>query len=128
MPYTLGDRRLQSCPMNSGDDQATVGFPVPPGLSALVVRYELLGELGRGGMGIVYKARDRRTGDLVALKVVHPQIASDPQLVERFRNELLLARRITHKNVCRVHDLDEFGGTTVISMELVEGKSLRAML
>src|SRR6476646_11771502 len=111
--------------MKPDDDQATVGFVVPPGLAALAVRYELLAELGRGGMGIVYKARDRRTGDRVAIKVIHPAIASDPQLIERFKNELLLARRITHKNVCRVYDLNDFGGTTVISMELLEGRSLR---
>jgi serine/threonine protein kinase len=114
--------------MQPGDDQTTVGFSVPAGLSALAVRYELLAEIGRGGMGIVYKARDRQTGDLVALKVIHPAVASDPRLIERFTNELLLARRITHKNVCRVHDLNDFGGTLVISMELVDGRSLRQML
>src|ERR1700716_3265738 len=110
------------------DDQATIGFTVPVGLSALTVRYELHAEIGRGGMGIVYKARDRQTGDLVAIKVIHPSIASDPDLIERFKNELLLARRITHKNVCRVYDLNDVGGTTVISMEFLEGRSLRAML
>jgi len=114
--------------MQPGDDQATVGFTVPAGLSALAVRYELLAEIGRGGMGIVYKARDRQTGDLVAVKVIHPSIASDPHLIERFTNELLLARRITHRNVCRVHDLNDFGGTLVISMEFVDGRSLRQML
>src|SRR6266404_5810672 len=110
------------------DDQATIGFTVPAALAALTVRYELLAEVGRGGMGVVYKARDRQTGDLVAIKVIHPSIASDPHLIERFTNELLLARRITHKNVCRVYDLNEFGGTTVISMEFLEGRSLQQML
>jgi hypothetical protein len=114
--------------MQPGDDQVTIGFTVPASLSALTIRYELVAELGRGGMGVVYKARDRQTGDLVAIKVIHPSIASDPHLIERFTNELLLARRITHKNVCRVHELTDFGGTAVISMELVEGRSLRAML
>jgi protein kinase-like protein len=114
--------------MNSGDDQATLGFTVPAGLSAITVRYELVAELGRGGMGIVYKARDRQTGDLVAVKVIHPSIASDAHAVARFKNELLLARRITHRNVCRVHELTDFGGATVIAMELVEGHSLRELL
>jgi hypothetical protein len=114
--------------MQPDDDQATVGFTVPPGLSALTVRYEVLAEIGRGGMGIVYKARDHQTGDLVAIKVLHPSVASDPRVLERFKNELVLARRITHKNVCRVYDLNDFGGTAVISMELLEGRSLRAML
>src|SRR5207253_1697624 len=106
----------------------TIGFAVPASLSALTVRYDLHMEIGRGGMGIVYKALDRQTGDLVAIKIIHPSIASDPALIERFTNELLLARRITHKNVCRVYDLNEFGGTTVISMEFLEGRSLRRML
>jgi Protein kinase domain len=114
--------------MQPDDDQATVGFTVPPGLSALTVRYDVLAEIGRGGMGIVYKARDRQTGDLVALKILHPSAASDPQALERFKNELILARRITHKNVCRVYDLNEYAGTTVISMEFLDGRSLRAIL
>ena len=63
--------------MTPGDDRATIGFALPAALSAVAVRYELHAEIGRGGMGIVYKARDRRTGDLVAIKVIHPSIASD---------------------------------------------------
>ena len=103
--------------MPSGDDQVTVGFTPPPGLSAVADRYDLLAEIGRGGMGVVYKARDRHTGAIVALKTLHPAIASDPLLLERFTSELLITRRITHKNVCRVHDLNDFGGSAVISME-----------
>ena len=114
--------------MQPEDDQATVGFTAPPSLTSVSIRYDLLREIGRGGMGVVYKARDRRTGDLVALKAIHPSVAADPHVIERFTNELLLARRITHKNVCRVHDLSDFEGTLVISMELVEGRSLRQML
>jgi protein kinase-like protein len=114
--------------VQQADDQATAGFTAPPSLASVSIRYELLDEIGRGGMGVVYKARDRRTGDLVALKAIHPLVAADPHVIERFTNELLLARRITHKNVCRVHDLSDFGGTLVISMELVEGRSLRQML
>src|SRR4051812_29128143 len=113
--------------MRPADDQATIGFPIPPGLSALSVRYQLYAELGRGGMGAVFKARDTRTGDLVALKVIHPSIASDRAL-KAFNEELILARRITHKNVCRVHDVNDFGGVAVISMELVEGRPLRDLL
>ena len=97
--------------VQQSDDQATAGFTVPPSLASVSIRYDLLGEIGRGGMGVVYKARDRRTGDLVALKAIHPSVAADPQVIERFTNELLLARRITHKNVCRVHDLIDFDGT-----------------
>src|SRR5262249_38209616 len=114
--------------MNAGDDQATTGFNVPPALAALTERYELVAEVGRGAMGIVYKARDRQTGDFVAVKVINPAIATDPLLAERAKNELLLARRITHKNVCRVYDFNVFGDVTAISMELVEGRTLRAVL
>src|SRR6516164_7464518 len=59
-------------------------------------RYEVLGEAGRGGMGIVYRARDRETNAVVALKVLRPEIAAQPRVVERFKRELVLARRVTH--------------------------------
>jgi serine/threonine-protein kinase len=94
----------------------------------LTARYDILGEVGRGGMGIVYKARDRETGELVALKVLKPEIAADQTAMERFKNELRLARKITHKNVCRIHELLRFGDTVAIAMEYVEGQSLRAVL
>jgi zinc protease len=94
----------------------------------LAERYDILAELGRGGMGLVYKARDRETGAIVALKVLKPELADDPAIAARFRNELLLARRITHKNVCRIHDLGRAGDVAYISMELVVGETLREML
>ena len=97
-------------------------------LRPLRERYELLGELGRGGMGIVYRARDRETGDVVALKVLQPDIAQRPEVIERFKAELLLARKITHKNVCRTYELLRFGETAAIAMEYVEGESLRTIL
>jgi hypothetical protein len=98
------------------------------GVEALSERYEILTELGRGGMGVVYKARDRETGDVVALKVLQAEIAGRPDLIERFKSELLLARKITHKNVCRVYELLRFGKVAAIAMEYVEGDSLRAIL
>ncbi len=109
-----------------GSETATA-LPTPAPES-LRQRYEVLGELGRGGMGIVYRARDRETDEVVALKVIHPQIAADPAIVERFKNELRLARKITHKNVCRMYELLRFEQTVVIAMEYVEGESLRAVL
>jgi serine/threonine protein kinase len=106
------------------DDQPTTGL-VSPSVS---YRYDILGELGSGGMGVVYKARDRETGAVVAVKVLRAEIASRRELIERFKTELLLARKITHKNVCRVYDLNRFDNVAVISMEYIEGQSLRALL
>src|SRR5216110_292280 len=68
-------------------------------------RYEILAEVGRGGMGIVYRARDRHTNEVIAVKILRPELGSDCNIVERFKNELKLARKITHKNVCRMYDL-----------------------
>ena len=97
-------------------------------LSALSQRYDILGEAGHGNMGNVYKARDRETGETVALKLIKQEIASDQGMMERFKNELLFARKITHKNVCRVYDFNRIGGIAYTSMEYVEGESLRSVL
>jgi len=111
------------------DSGATMDFDLAEAtLAALRQRYELLAELGRGGMGVVYKARDSETGDVVAVKVLLPEIAARSDILERFKSELLLARKITHKNICRVHDLNRFGPVAAISMEFIEGESLRALL
>jgi serine/threonine protein kinase len=97
-------------------------------LAALSQRYDVLAEAGHGAMGNVYKARDRETGETVALKLLKPEIASDQAMIDRFKNELLFARKITHKNVCRVHEFNRIGGIAFTSMEFVEGESLRAIL
>ena len=100
----------------------------PAVLSTLNQRYEVLSEAGQGSMGNVYKARDRETGEIVALKLLKPEIASDQAMMERFKNELLFARKITHKNVCRVHEFNRMGPIAYTSMEFVEGESLRSVL
>jgi Protein kinase domain len=97
-------------------------------LAALAQRYDILGEAGSGNMGNVYKARDRETGETVALKLLKPEIASDQAMMERFKNELLFARKITHKNVCRVYEFNRLSGIAYTSMEFVEGESLRSVL
>jgi serine/threonine protein kinase len=115
----------------------TVAMPAPSipavnigsvALAAIGQRYEILGEAGHGSMGNVYKARDRETGEIVALKLLKPEIASDHAMMERFKNELLFARKITHKNVCRMHEFNRVGGVAYTSMEFVEGESLRSVL
>ena len=91
-------------------------------------RYEILGVLGQGGMGAVYKARDRELDRLIALKVIRPELAMDPAILQRFKQELILSRNITHKNVVRIYDLGEADGIRFISMEYVDGEDLRTML
>jgi serine/threonine-protein kinase len=91
-------------------------------------RYEILGPLGRGGMGMVYKARDRTLDETVAIKVLRPDFAQDPKMAERFKSEIKLARKVRHKNVCAIHDYGEDRGLLYISMELVEGVDLKRIL
>jgi eukaryotic-like serine/threonine-protein kinase len=91
-------------------------------------RYQVTEELGQGGMGRVYKAYDTEIREHVALKVLNPEIASDEGIIERFRNELKLARRISHRHVCRMFDLGRAEDTTFISMEYVSGEDLKTLL
>src|SRR5712671_3337554 len=91
-------------------------------------RYEILSVLGQGGMGAVYQARDRELDRLIALKVIRPELATDPAILQRFKQELILARNITHKNVVRIYDLGESEGIRFITMEYVDGEDMRTML
>jgi serine/threonine protein kinase len=111
--------------MMNSDAAETVRHLFPAELES---RYNVLRAAGRGGMGTVYEAIDRETGDKVALKMLNPEIAQEAAAAERFKTELLLTRKITHRNVCRVHDLYRFDGTAFISMEYVDGESLRDRL
>ena len=91
-------------------------------------RYTIVDELGRGGMGRVYKALDKEIRETIALKVLAPEIALDERMIERFRNELKLARRIAHKNVCRTFDLGNCEGLYYITMEYVAGDDLKSII
>jgi serine/threonine protein kinase len=91
-------------------------------------RYEILQEVGRGAMGVVYKAIDRETSECIALKVLKPDVLGDKFMLERFKNELRLARKITHKNVCRIHELTHIIEGPCISMEYIEGETIRSLL
>jgi len=84
--------------------------------------------LGEGGMGRVYKAYDRELDRFIALKVLQPELASDPQVIQRFKHELLLASRISHKNILRIHDLSEADGVKFITMAFVDGRDLHTIL
>ena len=91
-------------------------------------RYEILQILGEGGMGAVYKARDRELNRMVALKVIRPDLAGNQAIIDRFKQELLLATQVTHKNVIRIYDLSEADGMKFITMEYVEGEDLRGLM
>jgi tetratricopeptide (TPR) repeat protein/predicted Ser/Thr protein kinase len=96
--------------------------------SLLADRYEILKLLGEGGMGAVYKARDRELDRLVALKVIRPELAGNPSILARFKQELILARKITHRNIIRIYDLGVASGLRFITMEFVEGQDLLSLL
>jgi eukaryotic-like serine/threonine-protein kinase len=110
----------------AGPAMATV-TGVSPG-SLLGARFEILSVLGAGGMGVVYKARDRELDDLVALKMMKRDLWGDRTQLERLKSELKLARKITHPNVLRTYDFGEIDGVPYISMEYVRGVTLRYML
>jgi serine/threonine protein kinase/tetratricopeptide (TPR) repeat protein len=114
-------------PAEGGTTLAGASQALQPG-HVLGGRYEILELLGQGGMGAVYKARDREVDRLVALKVIRPELAGDPDVLPRFKQELILARQVTHKNVVRIFDLGEAEGTKFISMEYIEGRNLKSLL
>ncbi|MFP4083103.1 MAG: protein kinase domain-containing protein [Candidatus Aminicenantes bacterium] len=91
-------------------------------------RYEIIEELGKGGMGKVYRVEDKKIKEEVALKLIKPEIASDKKNIQRFSNELKMARKIRHKNVCAMYDLGEEKGTHYITMEYVPGEDLKSFI
>jgi len=91
-------------------------------------RYQIIEELGKGGMGKVYKVLDKEINTKVALKLIKPEVASDKKTIERFRNELKTARDISHKNICRMYDLNKEEGIYYITMEYVPGEDLKSMI
>jgi serine/threonine protein kinase len=94
----------------------------------LAGRFEILEEIGRGGMGTVFRVLDRKIGEEMALKLLRPEVAADNTVIERFKNELKVTRRITHKNVCRMHDIHEDEGTIFVTMENVPGEDLKSLV
>jgi serine/threonine-protein kinase len=89
-------------------------------------RYHIIEEIGRGGMGRVYKVFDREIKEKVALKLLRPEISDDEKMIERFRNELKFARKITHKNICRMYDFNKEKEVIYITMEYVSGEDLKS--
>jgi serine/threonine-protein kinase len=116
------------------DDAAEVCFHCRAVLSAVTRgtviggRYRVVAPLGRGGMGAVYRAHDEVLDDEVALKILRPEVAGTPEMAARFRSEIKLARKVSHWNVCRIHEYGEDGGQQYISMELISGATLKDRL
>src|SRR6185369_15891587 len=96
--------------------------------TVLAGRYRIAGLLGRGGMGEVYRATDLTLGQAVALKFLPETTANDERALARFYNEVRIARRVTHPNVCRVYDVGQAEGLHYISMEFVDGEDLGSLL
>jgi eukaryotic-like serine/threonine-protein kinase len=109
--------------LNSSDPNMSL----EPGMM-LGERYEILKRLGEGGMGAVYKARDHELDRLVALKVIRPELAGHPDILRRFKQELILARQVTHKNVVRIFDLGTADGRKFITMDYIEGRDLKSII
>jgi eukaryotic-like serine/threonine-protein kinase len=124
-------RRLDEDDDDDGKDDATTPArgshgvePVFADGQVIADRYVIERYLSEGGMGEVYEGRDRVLGERVALKVLHPEVAADEQLVERFKREIQLARQVTHVNVCRIFDVGFHEQKTFLTMELLAGETL----
>jgi serine/threonine protein kinase len=91
-------------------------------------RYEVKKPLGKGGMGMVYEALDRTLEETVALKVLRAEFVSTPDMARRFKSEIRIARKVSHKNVCRIHEYGEDGSLRFISMEFLEGTDLKQII
>jgi len=111
-----------------GDPFGTSGEKALTEGSVLGDRYEILAIIGKGGMGWVYKARDREIDRIVALKVIREDLARDEHIIKRFKDEIILARKVTHKNVLRIYDIAEAEGRKFISMPYIEGRDLKDII
>ncbi len=118
------DAMPSSTPFQSGSDDEG---RFPAGM-VLAERYRILGLVGQGGMGEVYRANDLKLGQPVALKFLPEATAKNQQLLARFHAEVRIARQVSHPNVCRVYDIGEVEGSTFLSMEYVDGEDLRSLL
>ena len=120
---TVGSGKISTLPEASGHSQMPTTFMNIA--TALEGRYQILKELGRGGMGIVFQAHDKQLKEQVAIKILSPLLSNDDQALERLKREVSAARRITHPNVIRIHDISELNGLHYVSMEYFPGISLK---
>ncbi len=127
---TIAEPRKPRDPSSGAAQQvfASIGATIFEVGSVLGGRYEIQALLGMGGMGAVYKAHDLEVDRAVGLKVIRPDLAGNPAILARFKQELILARQVTHKNIIRIYDLSEAEGVKFITMEFIEGEDLRTIL
>lgn len=126
----MAEVRRQRDPSSGAAQQvfASIGATIFEVGSVLGGRYEIQALLGMGGMGAVYKAHDLEVDRAVGLKVIRPDLAGNPAILARFKQELVLARQVTHRNIIRIYDLSEAEGVKFITMEFIEGEDLRTIL
>jgi serine/threonine-protein kinase len=124
----MSQRHVSSTDATLLADEASASTPAPVSATVLAGRYEILGLVGSGGMGRVYRVKDRELDEVVALKVLHRDFVAAEGMVERFRQEVKLARKVTHRNVARTYDIGEHDGDKFLTMELVAGEPLSARL
>ena len=119
-------------PVKTFDISKTQTLAFSPGLlsdgTMFAGRYLVIDDLGKGGMGHVYRVLDTKIDEEVALKFINAEVAADAKIIERFRNELKITRKITHRHVCRMYDLSEDGKSLFITMEYIPGEDLGNML
>ena len=127
-PTGVPPRRVDWKPTSPSPQKGAWSGQLLPAGVVLGQRYEIIQMLGEGGMGAVYKARDVELDRVIALKVIRPELASEPEVLQRFKQELILARQVTDRNVIRIFDLGEADGIKFITMEYVEGESLYQIL
>src|SRR5580692_7554433 len=127
-PTIVGNVSLGNVSQVISGDYTETGQHVLTSGHLLAQRYEILSLLGEGGMGAVYKARDVELGRMVALKVIRPDLARNRAILDRFKQELILATQVTDRNVVRIYDLGEAEGIKFITMEYVEGEDLAHVL
>lgn len=127
---SIGNTRLAFMPPEPDGDWSNerTDMHAPTGAELLGGRYEILSLVGVGGMGSVYRVRDRELDEVVALKALKHELSSSPSMRTHFRREVKLARRVTHKNVARIFDIGEHHGQRFLTMEFIDGEPLTTML
>jgi len=120
---SASNSKISTLPETTGNSQMPTTFMNVA--TALEGRYQVLKELGRGGMGIVFQAHDKQLNEQVAIKILSPLLSNDSEALERLKREVSAARRVTHSNVIRIHDIAEINGLHYVSMEYFPGINLK---